>query len=435
MVDSSRGAGPQSAHDGLPENVSRGHLLDWFRDLGAKERRTLWACFGGWALDALDVQIYSFTIPTLIALWGITPAQAGQLGTVTLLLSALGGWLSGMLCDRYGRVRILQVTILFFAFFTFLSGFTQNFTQLFICRALQGLGFGGEWAAGSVLIGEIIRSQYRGRAVGTVQSGFAVGWGAAAILYTIMFSVLPPEQAWRAMFWVGLLPAALVFYVRRFVEEPEIFNAARPGQAGGAASTLFAIFSREHIATTVKAALLTTGAQGGYYAVATWLPTYLKVTRNLSVFNTGAYLFVIIVGAFVGFIIAAYLADYIGRRLTFLTFAVCAAVMTFLYLFLPISDTAMLFLGFPLGVFANGIYSPMGPFLSELFPTRIRGTAQGFAYNAGRAIGALFPMLVGILSATMPLGQAIGIFTLASYGILIVACLLLPETKGRELLV
>ncbi len=146
----------------------------------------------------------------------------------------------------------------------------------------------------------------------------ALGWGAAAILYTIMFSILPAEQAWRALFWVGLLPAVLVFYIRRYVEEPEIFKAARPGPAGGAASTLFAVFSREHIATTLKAALLTTGAQGGYYAVATWLPTYLKVTRNLSVFNTGAYLFVVIIGAFVGFIIAAHLADASGRRLTFL---------------------------------------------------------------------------------------------------------------------
>ncbi len=186
-------------------------MLDWLRDLNGTERRTLSACFGGWALDALDVQAYSFTIPALIALWGISNAQAGLLGTITLLLSALGGWATGALSDRYGRVRMLQVTILCFAFFTFLSGFTQNFTQLFVCRALQGLGFGGEWAAGSVLIGEVIRSQYRGRAVGTVQSGWAIGWGTAAIIYTVLFSALPTALAWRARFWIGILPAALVF--------------------------------------------------------------------------------------------------------------------------------------------------------------------------------------------------------------------------------
>jgi MFS family permease len=410
-----------------------GDMLRWFRELGPTERRTLWACFGGWALDAFDLQVYSFTIPTLIGLWGITRAQAGELGTVALLLSAFGGWLTGMLSDRFGRVRMLQVTILVFAIFTFLSGFTQNFTQLFICRALQGLGFGGEWAAGSVLIGEVIRKQYRGRAVGYVQSGFAVGWGAAAIFYTVIFSLLPPQTAWRAMFWAGILPALLVLYVRGFVPESGVFIRAKP-EGGFVAGRLFAIFKPEFVTTTVKAALLTTGAQGGYYAVATWLPTYLKTTRELSVFNTGAYLVVIIVGAFIGFLIAAHLADAIGRRSTFLVFAICAAVMVFVYMFLPISDATMLVLGFPLGLFANGIFAPMGPFLSELYPTRVRGTAQGFAYNAGRAIGALFPWLVGVLSATLPLGQAIGIFTLASYAILIIASLTLPETKGRELM-
>ena len=408
-------------------------MLDWYRNLGSSERRTFWSCFGGWALDAFDVQVYSFTIPTLIAIWGISNAQAGQLGTVTLLLSAFGGWITGMLSDRYGRVRMLQITILVFAVFTFLSGFTQNFGQLFACRALQGLGFGGEWAAGSVLIGEVIRSEYRGRAVGTVQSGFSVGWGAAAIVFTIVFSFLPAEQAWRVMFWIGILPAGLVFYVRRFVKDASIFNQAKR-QDANLAKNLFLIFSREFLATTLKAVVLTTGAQGGYYAVATWLPTYLKTTRQLSIFNTGAYLFVIIVGAFVGFIIAAYLADYIGRRRTFLVFAVCAAIMVFAYMFLPINDQLMLVLGFPLGAFANGTFAPMGPFLSELFPTRVRGTAQGFAYNAGRAIGALFPLLVGILSATLPLGQAIGIFTLLSYVLVISGCMILPETKGRELM-
>jgi MFS family permease len=408
-------------------------MLNWYKDLKLNERRTFWSCFGGWALDAFDVQVYSFTIPTLVAVWGISNVQAGQLGTVTLLLSAVGGWITGLLSDRYGRVRMLQITISVFAIFTFLSGFTQNFQQLFVCRALQGLGFGGEWAAGSVLIGEMIRNEYRGRAVGTVQSGFSVGWGAAAIAFTITFSLLPAELAWRVMFWIGILPAGLVFYIRRFVDEPPIFSQVKR-QETSLTKNLFLIFSPEFLSTTLRAVVLTTGAQGGYYAVATWLPTYLKTTRHLSIFNTGAYLFVIIAGAFVGFIIAAYLADYIGRRRTFLVCAVCAAIMVFTYMFLPINDEVMLVLGFPLGAFANGAFAPMGPFLSELFPTRIRGTAQGFAYNAGRAIGALFPLLVGILSATLPLGEAIGLFTIFSYALLIIGCLILPEKKGHELM-
>ena len=151
-------------------------MIDWYRELNTAERRSFWACFGGWALDALDVQIYTFVVPALIALWHITNAQAGLLATSALVVSAFGGWIAGMLADRIGRARLLMITIAWFAFFTFLSGFTQNFEQLLIVRGLQGLGFGGEWAAGSVLIGEVIRTENRGKAVGTVQSAWAWGW-------------------------------------------------------------------------------------------------------------------------------------------------------------------------------------------------------------------------------------------------------------------
>ena len=138
-------------------------MLGWFAELNPKERRTMGACFGGWALDAFDVQMYSFVIPTVIALWGLSRGEAGLIGTVTLLISSLGGWFSGTLADRFGRVRMLQITILWYSFFTFLCAFAQNFEQLFILRALHGFGFGGEWAAGSVLIGEVVRDKYRGR--------------------------------------------------------------------------------------------------------------------------------------------------------------------------------------------------------------------------------------------------------------------------------
>jgi MFS family permease len=180
------------------------------------------------------VQIYTFVVPALIALWHITNAQAGLLATSALVVSAFGGWIAGMLADRVGRARLLMITIAWFAFFTFLSGFTQNFEQLLVVRGLQGLGFGGEWAAGSVLIGEVIRAENRGRAVGTVQSARAWGWGAAAILATIMFQILPQEIAWRALFFVGLLPALLIFYIRANVPEPK-YSAKRPRRRHGAA--------------------------------------------------------------------------------------------------------------------------------------------------------------------------------------------------------
>ena len=152
-------------------------MLAWFGEFNVKERRTMGACFGGWALDAFDVQMYSFVIPTVIVLWGLSRGKAGLIGTVTLLISSLGGWLSGTLADRFGRVRMLQITILWYSVFTFLCAFAQNFEQLFVLRALHGLGFGGEWAAGAVLMGEVIRDKYRGRGVGIVQTGWADGLG------------------------------------------------------------------------------------------------------------------------------------------------------------------------------------------------------------------------------------------------------------------
>jgi MFS family permease len=412
-----------------------GGVLGWFRELSGMERRTFWACFAGWALDALDVQIYSFVIPTLIAVWHLSTTDAGLLGTVALLFSAAGGWLTGILSDRFGRVRMLQITILWFAFFTFLSGFTNSFEQLLVTRALQGLGFGGEWAAGSVLMGEMIRAQHRGKAVGGVQSAWAVGWGAAAILYTVLFQLVPETIAWRVLFLLGLCPAVLVFFLRRFVDEPEVFTETRrEGQPSGGGETGFlAIFSAPIIGTTILTALLATGAQGGYYAVTTWLPTYLKTVRQLSVLNTGGYLLVIILGSFVGYLVSAYLSDAIGRRRNFILFSVCSVIVVLVYTYVPVSDAVMLFLGFPLGFFASGIFSGMGAFLTELFPTRMRGSGQGFAYNFGRGIGALFPALVGYLSQTMPLGRAIGLFAVAAYAVVVVAALLLPETRGREL--
>jgi len=153
-----------------------------------------------------------------------------------------------------------------------------------ILRALLGLGFGGEWAAGAVLMGETIRAQYRGRAVGSVQSGWALGWGGAVLLQAVMFSLVPAEEAWRWMFALGALPALLVFFLRRYVEEPEVSVETRAREAQkGDQPKIWEIFSPDVLKITILASLLGTGAQGGYYAVTTWLPTFLRTERGLTV--------------------------------------------------------------------------------------------------------------------------------------------------------
>ncbi len=409
-------------------------MFTWLTELSARERKTLIATFGGWAVDAVDVMVYIYVIPTLMAAWGMSKTQAGFIVTVTVLASAIGGWLAGILADKYGRVRILQLSILWFAFFTFLCGFTHSYEQLLVTRALQGLGFGGEWAVGAVLIGEMIRPEHRGKAVGTMQSGWAVGWGAANILYILLYQWLPESLAWRAMFWVGILPALLVFYIRKNVDEPEVFRATkdRVAQQGG---HFLEIFSPPLLRTTVFASLMTTGMMVGYFAVFTWLPTFLKTERGLSVMNTGWYTMVIILGSFVGYLVAAYLSDEIGRKKTFFIFAAGSAIIAVLYTLIPISNTMMLFLGFPLGFFVSGNFSGCGPFLTELFPSRVRGSGQGFVYNFGRGLSAFTAPIVGFMSGGMPLGHSIGIVAVIGFTVVILTVSLFPETRGKALAV
>lgn len=409
-------------------------MLNWYKELSRGEKRTFWGCFGGWALDALDVQMFSFLVGTLIAVFGISQTQAGVLGTTTLVASAIGGWIAGGLADRYGRVRVMQVTVLWYAFFTFLSGFTTSYEQLLITRSLQGLGFGGEWACGAVLMGEIIRPQHRGKAVGCVQSGYAVGWGAAAILSAVLFLVLPREWAWRAAFWAGLLPAALVIFLRRYVHEPEVFEESQRRLAASAnRPSMLTIFQPAHLRVTILASLLALGLQGSGYAIVTWLPTFMTTVRHLSPAVGSSYVLVVTVGAFFGYIVSAYLSDAIGRRRNFIIFSVCSLVVVLVYTYAPASDLVTLLLGLPLGFFTIGIYSSLGPYFTELFPTAIRATGQSFAYNFGRSIGAFFVTFVGMLAQVMPLGEAIGLLSLGGYLLSIVATLLLPETRGIAL--
>lgn len=408
--------------------------MSWFSELNTVEKRTFYSAFGGWALDALDFMVFTFVIASLMTLWHIDKGSVGLLSTVTLLFSSIGGWGAGILADRYGRVRLLQISILWFSICTVLIGFAQNFEQLFVLRALQGLGFGGEWAVGSVLIGEMVRAQHRGKAVGIVQSGWAIGWGAAALLYTLSFSLLPEDIAWRSLFWIGIVPALLVLYIRKYVPEPEVFLRTKKHQSDTGNSVPFwHIFSPSLLRTTLLSALLCMGVQGGYYAITTWLPAYLKLEKGLSVFGTGSYLMVVIIGSFFGYVCGAFLSDRLGRRPNFIIFAVLSAISVVCYMQLNLTNTQMLFLGFPLGFAASGIYSGMGAFLTELYPSAVRANGQAFSYNFGRAVGALFPGLVGFISAKYSLGTAIAIFAGGAYCLVLVVTFFLPETKGKQL--
>jgi MFS family permease len=407
----------------------------WLQQTSVRERRTLFAGFLGYGVDGFDFMSYTFVIPTVLTVFGMTKAEAGAIATGALLTSAAGGWAAGILADRYGRTRILQLTVLWFAVFTFLSGFTRSYGELLFTRAMQGFGFGGEWSVGSVLVAETIQARHRGKAAGLVQSSWAVGWALAALAYWGIYALVRPELGWRILFWIGVAPALLIVYVRRHVEESPVYLAGRrPGNGlTQEAATSLAIFKRPLLRTTVWASLLSTGMLGAYYSLTTWLPTYLKTERHLTVTGTSGYLLVLIAGSFAGYLTSAWLSDRLGRRRCCVLFAIGGMLLIVLYLGTAATDVAMLILGFPLGFFLSGIFSGMGAFLTELYPNAVRGAGQGFCYNVGRAVGAACPALIGAWSARVPLGILICGMTAAAYAVVIIAAWALPETRGRAL--
>ncbi|MFI9153131.1 MFS transporter [Streptomyces sp. NPDC053367] len=403
----------------------------WLRALGPRGRRAFAGAFGGYALDSYDYFTLPLSMVALAAYFGLDSGQTGLFTTVTLVVSAVGGALAGVLADRIGRVRALMITVITYAVFTVACGFAPTYEWLLVFRALQGLGFGGEWAVGAILVAEYASARHRGRTLGAVQSSWAVGWALAAIVYTLVFSLVGDDLAWRVMFWTGALPALLVIWMRRRVQDaPEAAAIRAKSPARGSFAE---IFKPGLARTTLFAVLLSTGVQGGYYTLATWVPTYLKTERDLSVVGTGGYLTLLISGAFAGYLTGGHLTDRLGRRRNIWLFAVLSALCSLGYANIPNgADTLLLLLGFPLGFCMSAIFSGFGSFLSELYPTAVRGTGQGFTYNTGRAVGAVFPTTVGFLADSWGVGGALA-FGAIGYGLAALALFGLPETRGREL--
>jgi MFS family permease len=403
----------------------------WLRALGPRGRRAFGGAFGGYALDSYDFQVLPLAMTAIGAYFGISKGETGLLTTVTLVVSAIGGVIAGALADRIGRANALLITVATYAVFTVLCGFAPNFGTLLAFRALQGLGFGGEWAAGAILVAEYSSNRYRGRTVAFIQSSWAVGWALAVLVYTIVFNAIGPDTAWRVLFWTGALPALLVLFIRRSVKDaPEATERRKSMQR----RPLRAIFGRELGWTTLWATLLATGVQGGYYTLATWVPTYLKSDRGLTMVGTGGYLAFLISGAFIGYVCGGYLTDLLGRKKNIVIFAVLSAILILGYTHLPHgADTAVLILGFPLGFCTSAIFSGFGSYLAELYPAEVRGTGQGFTYNFGRAVGAFFPTVVGFLaSSSLGVGGAMA-FGALGYAVAALALFGLPETRGANL--
>jgi MFS family permease len=396
--------------------------------LSLAERRSLIAGALGWGLDAMDVMLYSIVLARLITDFGMTKETAGFLNSLTLLSSAIGGIAFGFLADRFGRVRSMMISILLYSLATGACGLSATVTQLAIFRFVLGLGLGGEWGIGAALIAETWRPEHRGKALALMQSSWAVGETLAAAVTAIVL----PTLGWRAVFFAGVLPAFLAFWVRRSVPEPGLWTA-RVSRQSVPLRMLWRPDIRWNgaIATTMNAFTMF-----GYWGLFTWIPAYLSLPadqggRGLGLTATATWLVIMGAVKWMGYASFGAFAERLGQRRTYAGYLIVAAFLVPMY-GLASSPAGLLVLGSLVAFFGTGYYSGFGPITAELFPTDVRATAMGIAYNVGRAASAIAPVAIGTLATRYSVGVAF--FPLA--GAFLAAALLsltLPETKGKTL--
>lgn len=391
--------------------------------------RALWAAQLGWMLDAMDFLLFTFALLPIQKEFGLTSKEASLPIVLALVASAIGGIVFGRLADRIGRVRAMTISILLYSGATAGMATAQSLWQLVAWRVLVGLGMGGEWSCGSVLVAETWPAKHRAKAMGIMQSGWAIGALIAAALSALVLE----RFGWRVLFLIGAAPAVLAFIVRRTVEEPEVWRERDRTQK----TRWSEIFAPEMRRRTFLATLVASSVLVAYWGVTSWLPAFLATPvaqggAGLTVTRSAAWLIVLQLGAFCGYVSFGWIADRIGRRPAFTFFMIGATAVVPLFAFGARSAWTLLLVGPLVGYFAHGYFSLFGAMLAELFPTRIRATAQGFCYNAGRLVSALAPYAIGAAATKHGLGFSIAadaaFFALGAFLIW-----LLPETKGTEL--
>jgi MFS family permease len=420
--------------------IDFGRLFQFLREGSPAARRALFAASLGWMLDSFDVMLYALVLAALTRELDITMATAGMLGSLTLLASAAGGLVFGVIADRYGRTRALVWSVLIYSVFTALCGVAQSVAQLAIFRVCLGIGMGGEWASGASLVSETWPPQHRGKALGLMQSAWAIGIGLAAVVTAFVL----PRWGWRAVFFVGIIPALFTLWIRRQVPESELWlertrqtsdvptSFAQPPTS----AAIEGLFRGGRARLTFLVILMNACTMYAWWGLNLWIPAFLSLPTDrggvgLTPAATSTLVVVMQVGMWFGYVTFGYVADAIGRKRAYVGYVVAAALFVLLYASTR-NAVMLLILGPFVAFFGTGYFSGFGAVTAELYATRIRATAQGFTFNIGRVASAGAPFVVGSLAQTSGFSTAFATAS-AAFALAALAWAWIPETRGRLL--
>ena len=405
--------------------------MNWWRDADPVAKRALIAGGLGWMLDSFDINLYALVLPPLMQSLSLDQTTSGSLQSMMLLAAAVGGLAFGVIADRFGRVRALMLSVLLYSIFTAACGLAQNALHLAIFRILLGLGMGGQWASGAALVSESWPDEHRGKALGLMQSAWAVGFILAAIVNWAVQDVFGLD--WRAVFFVGVLPAFLTLWLQRTVEEPEMWRRTR---ATSAPVSLRQAVGGPMLGLTAALSLMNACALFGYWGFNTWVPSFLRAPAasggpGLSNAMMSSFVIVNNIGMWFGYVSFGLVSDVWGRKRSYLTYLALAAVFVLAY-----TSTRNVWVLFALGpitaFFATGFFSGFGAVTAEIYPTAVRATAQGFTYNIGRVASAFAPAVAGSVARTHGYPAALAIAA-AAFVAAMFFWIFIPETRGRKM--
>jgi len=404
----------------------------FIRSITSTQRRTLIAAALGWMLDAFDAMLYALVLAYVIRDLGMSKSTAGFLQMLTLLASGIGGVLFGFIADHIGRKQALMLSILTYSLCSLGSGFSTSIFMLAVFRFILGLGMGGEWNTGATLVAETWPTKLRAKALSIVQSSWAIGYALASLVAGIVLHF----ANWRAVFFVGILPALVVLWIRRGVPESEMWKRGKLTSASNSTSFV-TIFKPPYAKHTLALLFTNFFGMSAWWGLFTWIPPYLSLPveqggRGFGVMGTTTLLVVLnLFGMFPGYASFGWVADRFGRRRTFIGYLLAASLLVPLYAIVR-QPQALMLAGTLVAFFGTGIFSGSGIIASEIFPTSVRARALGFTYNGARTMSSVAPLIIGRVGQSKGLAWA---FYLCAAGYLISAVVAtqLPETKGREL--